>query len=150
MSTAIETKRRVTQAELARELGVTRQAINDLIRREILVLGEDKLLDADQARTVILERVRPSGKTAEASAPTMLPSVDPEPIDEPDAAASYYMAKAQREAAEAGISQLKLRQMSGDLIDREAAVQAAFTAFRTLRDALTHLPRRLAGQLAAT
>ncbi len=144
MSTSTSS-RRVSQAELARELGVSRQAVNDLVARGVLVLGTDRKLDLEEARGIVQERVRPSGKTAvavAASAPAGAPA-----DAKPDNAAAYYVAKASREASEAGIAELKLRQMQRELIEREPAVQASFTAFRQLRNALTFLPRKLSGQL---
>lgn len=143
--TATTTARRVTQADLARELGVSRQAVNDLVKRGVLVLGADRKLDLDAARVIVQERVRPSGKTASAVAASDAAPAATEA--KPDNAAAYYVAKAAREASEAGIAQLRLRQMQGELIEREPTVQATFTAFRQLRNGLTFLPRKLSGQL---
>ncbi|QOR55226.1 MAG: hypothetical protein SHS37scaffold296_43 [Burkholderiales phage 68_11] len=149
-ATGTSTARRVTQAALARELGVTRQAVNDLVTRGVLVRDADGKLDAEQAAAIIRERVRPTGKTAAAVAPPAgspslpLPGAAPGKTDH---AAGYYVAKAQREASEAGIAQLRLEQMQGNLIDRDATVQAVFTAFRMLRNQMMFVPRKLSGQL---
>ncbi len=148
-ATGTSTARRVSQAALARELAVSRQAVNDLVSRGVLVLGADRKLDADEAAAIIRERVRPTGKTAAAVAPPA-GSAAPHSLAAPgktDHAAGYYVAKAQREASEAGIAQLRLEQMQGNLIDRDATVQAVFTAFRMLRNQMLFLPRKLSGQL---
>jgi hypothetical protein len=147
--TAPTTARRVSQAELARELGVSRQAVNDLVGRGVLVLGTDRKLDLDEARVVVLERVRPTGKTAAAvAASVQTPATPPAAAQaKTDNAAAYYVAKASREASEAGMAALKLAQMQGALIDREAAIQSAFTSFRQLRNSLNFLPRKLSGRL---
>jgi hypothetical protein len=146
--TAATTSRRVSQAELGRELGVSRQAVNDLVARGVLVLGADRKLDLDAARIVVQERVRPTGKTAAAVAASgAAPGVPTAAQPKGDNAAAYYVAKASREASEAGIAALRLAEMQGDLIKREPTVQATFTAFRQLRNTLTFLPRKLAGQL---
>lgn len=143
---------RLNQAALARNLGVTRQAISDLIQRGILIPDSDGKLDVALAHQAIADNVRPSGKTAAAIGtpdPAAPPSVGPSAGKEAGMTMSYHVAKTLREATEASIAQIKLHQMQGNLIDRELAVQAAFTAFRTLRDALGYLPRQLADKLAA-
>ena len=81
MASAASTVRRVKPAELARELGVSRQAIADLIRRGVLSQDADGLLDHELARVALANRVRPSSKTAKA-----LTSAPP-PADRPAAAA---------------------------------------------------------------
>ena len=145
MTTTDTTSQRVTQAQLARELGVTRQAIGDLVNRRVLALGADGKLDLAEAREIIRERVRPSAKTAGVAGSTA--GASDASGGTADASASYFIAKAQREVTEASIAALRLQQMQGELIDREAAIQATFTAFRTLRDTINYLPRQLAGQL---
>lgn len=150
-TTSAPTDRRVTQAELARELGVSRQAVGDLVKRQVLVLGDDGRLPLDVALRTVRERIRPAGKAAAAAVPAVAdkPAANKPAADAPpaDPAAGFYVARAAREASEAGIAALKLRQMQRELIDREAAVQAAFTAFRMLRNSITFMPRNLAGQL---
>ena len=160
-----QASRRVTQAELARELAVSRQAVADLVKRQVLTLDADGRVAIDHARAIIAERIRPSAKTASAPLPTSAattvqpatapappatpPAAPPAAPHAPDTITSYHVARTLREAAEANIAQLRLAQMSGALIDRDAATQAAFTAFRTLRDNLSYIPRRVAGQIAA-
>lgn len=143
------TGRRASQAELARDLGVSRQAVSDLVKRQILSVDADGKIDVDQARQHIAERVRPSAKTAATAAPR--PSTSPAAVSAPpaqDTITSYHVAKTLREAAEANIAQLKLKRLLAELVDRETAVQATFTAFRTLRDNLNYLPRRISSQVA--
>jgi len=140
--------KRVSQSQLARELDVSRQAIGDLVQRGILVLGADKRIDLEEARAIIRERVRPSGKAAAAAGPAAPPAADPPAAPaQPDSTASYYVHKAAREASEAGIAALRLRQMQGDLIEREPTLQAVFTSFRMLRNAITFVPRGVSGRL---
>ena len=128
-------------------LGVTRQAVHELIEREVLTLGADRLLDLEASRAAIAERVRPTAKSAAAVAPPA--DADAVPAGDATNASTLYVAKAQREVAEARMAELRLQQLERALIDREAAVQAAFTAFRTLRDNLMQTPRRVAGQVLA-
>lgn len=138
--------RKLTQAELARTLNVSRQAIGDLVARGILVVDETGRVDEADARARIAEQVRPSGKTAAA---TTAGSHAKQAQSEGQTSMNYHVARTLREATEASIAQIKLRQMSGELIAREPATQATFTAFRSLRDALTTLGRNLSPRLAA-
>ena len=62
-STAI---RKLTESGLARELGVSRQAIHDLVKREILTKDKDGLIDVEMAKIALANRVHPSSKTAAA------------------------------------------------------------------------------------
>lgn len=141
--------RRIKPAELARELGVSRQAINDLQKRGKLPRSDDGLVDVDLARHAIASRVRPSGKTAGALTTPATPapvfgggmSVDAEQV-------SYMEAKRQREMAEAKIAQLKLRQMEGDLVSIEKVRAASMRMARMLRDAVLGVPSRIAQTIA--
>jgi hypothetical protein len=138
--------RRIKPAELARELGVSRQAINDLQKRGKLPRSDDGLVDVDLARHAIASRVRPSGKTAGAlTAPPPQTgggmSVDSEQV-------SYMEAKRQRESAEAKIAHLKLRQMEGELVSIEKVRAASMRMARMLRDAVLGVPSRIAQTIA--
>ena len=137
------TASRISQSELARELGVSRQAVHDLVHRGVLALGADGMLDPTEARQAILAAVRPSAPTVAGASAEAAGAEDGLPF------ARYHLAKAEREVAEAAMAKLRADQLAGNLIDRELAIQAAYTAFRLLRDSLGHLPRRVSGQLAS-
>jgi hypothetical protein len=143
--------RRIKPAELARELGVSRQAINDLQKRGKLPRSDDGLVDVDLARHAIANRVRPSGKTAGALTAPPPPAgngtfsgmqADAEQV-------SYMEAKRQRESAEAKIAQLKLRQMEGELVSIEKVRAASMRMARMLRDSVLGVPSRIAQTLAS-
>ena len=140
------TPERASQAELARLLGVTRQAIGNHVSSGVLLPDADGRMDIEQARVALANQVRLSGKSNAANA-VQTPAPNPEPPAVVPGM-SYHIAKTLREATEASIAQVKLRRMQAELIEREPAEQAAFTAFRGLRDTIKHQPRRLAGQLA--
>lgn len=127
--------RRIKPAELARELGVSRQAISDLQKRGKLPRSDDGLVDVDLARHAIANRVRPSGKTAGALTTPHPPAGGHMAADAEQV--SYMEAKRQRESAEAKIAQLKLRQMEGDLVSIEAAAAEACDQEGCGPDALT-------------
>lgn len=157
---------RVNQSSLARTLGVSRQAVNDLVRRGILVPDAANTFDVDEARAIITERVRPSGKAAFAAAsavaaaagaaageaPSAAPAADAAAAQQSsDQAAqrSYFAAKTLREAAEATMAQLKLAEMQRALIQAEPAISAVYTAFRPLRDQCMLLGRKVAPTVAS-
>ena len=104
---------KLSQAALARELDVSRQAVNDLVKRGILPIDKDGLIDVELARHAIANRVRPSGKTAAAlngASPAAAPADSEATATASDSApiTSYHVAKTLREAAEAKMANLRL------------------------------------------
>ena len=148
----------VRPAELARRLGVSRQAVSDLVRRGILTPDADGRIDEAAARAAILASVHPTSKTvqaAQASAPAPIapvaaaPAVAPAAPQPEAAATNYHVAKTMREAAEAHIARLKLAEMRGELIRTDAVRAVMSNIFATTREAVLQMPARLAPLLAA-
>lgn len=141
---------RVKQAELARLLGVSRQAIGELVKRGVFERATDGLIDVEMARHALANRVRPSAKTAAALAAAAVPSTATASTNETDATTtSYHVAKTLREVAEARLAQLKLSELKGELV-RAADVRTAWAKRAAgLREALLQMPARLAAILAA-
>ena len=147
----------VRPAELARRLGVSRQAVSDLVRRGILTPDANGRIDEAAARAAILSSVHPTSKTvqaAQASAPAPIDPVAAAPAPaaapQPEAAATnYHVAKTMREAAEAHIARLKLAEMRGELIRTDAVRAVMSNIFATTREAVLQMPARLAPLLAA-
>lgn len=149
----------VRPAELARRLGVSRQAVSDLVRRGILTPDANGRIDEAAARAAILSSVHPTSKTvqaAQASAPAPIapvaaaPAPAPAAAPQPEAAATnYHVAKTMREAAEAHIARLKLAEMRGELIRTDAVRAVMSNIFATTREAVLQMPARLAPLLAA-
>lgn len=152
MAFAALTARRVTPAALARELGVSRQAINDLQRREILPRSDDGLIDIDYAKTELSKRLtRPDAKTTINVSPIQSPQpaiTQPQPENADVAVTSYHVARTLREAAEARMAQLKLHTMQGDLCDAKLVDRTAAKLGRMLRDSLLGLPPKIAPTIA--
>lgn len=148
---------KLTQAALARELAVSRQAINDLVKRGVLSVDRDGKIDLELARVAIANRVRPSGKTAAAlptgatAAPQPAARAAAEGTAAPDdmAVTSYHVAKTLRETAEARLAQLKLSEQRGEVIRVEAVRSALGSLLAATRDSLLQIPARLAPVLAA-
>lgn len=137
---------------MARELGVSRQAVHDLVKRNIIPKDKDGLIDVELAKVALLNRVRPSGKTNTAiqekgpgPAPAAAPAAE---VDENAEITSYHVAKTLREAAEAQIARHKLGEMQQRLVEKTAVDKAFFEAARGLRDGMTNCSRRLAAEVA--
>jgi hypothetical protein len=142
---------RVKEAELARLLGVSRQSINELVKRDVLTKSADGLIDVELARVAIANRVRPSSKTSQAVAEAAPATVSAAPDQTPTSAEvmSYHVAKTLREVAEAKMAQLKLTELQGDLIRTDAVRHAYSRRVASLREALMQIPARLSPVLAA-
>ena len=156
MASAASTSiRRVKPAELARELGVSRQAIGDLVSRGIISKDAEGLIDHELAKVALANRVRPSGKTAQALSAPPPPPIGPAPVappvdSQPDAASStsFHVARTLRESEEARIAKIKRQQLEGTLTEADPAAKAVFDAFRGLRDSMMPLGRRVSAQVA--
>lgn len=135
-------------AELARELGVSRQAIHDLGKRGIIAPDENGRYDLETVRRAIAENMtRSDSKTLGSVLSEPEPEADP--AAPADASPSFHAARTLRETYEAGLAKLKLEQAAGSLIDRDSYERAAFTAARQLRDALVlTFPQKYAARLA--
>lgn len=156
---------KLTESELARELGVSRQAVHDLVKRGILTKDATGKLDRAETLAALTNRVRPSGKTAAklpgatsppgAADPAQAPNPPADPAPDATSASgntqitSYHVAKTLREAAEAQIARHKLALLRAEIIPLDQATRAALMAARSVRDALQSSRRRLSPVLAA-
>jgi hypothetical protein len=153
---------KLTESELARELGVSRQGVHDLVKRGILTKDTTGKLDRAETLAALTNKVRPSGKTA-ANLPTASvettqttatqtptdPAKPPNPEQPATEITSYHVAKTLREAAEAQIARHKLAILRGEIIPLDQATRAALLVSRAVRDALQSSRRRLSPALAA-
>lgn len=144
---------RLTESGLARELGVSRQAVHELVKRGILSKDSNGLIDVELAKVALLNRVHPSSKTAAALAPQTQPAAEPatQPADADPASTeitSYHVAKTLREAAEAQIARIKLAEMQADVIQIAAVERVWGAALAATREHLLQMRSRLAPLLA--
>ena len=159
-SAALTAPRRVRKAQLARELGVSRQAISNLVKRGVLSEDKDGLVDVELARHAIASRVSPDSKTSQAlsvvpavataAQPAAAASPQPpsgQPVEEM-AITNYHVAKTLNESAMAKMNHLKLREMQGELIRVDAVRTAVASAMSMARESLMQIPTRLAAILA--
>jgi hypothetical protein len=152
---------RVKPAQLARELGVTRQSVHELIARGILVKDADGLIDTELAKLALANRVRPSSKTAQALGvppPVQGPAAPSAPQSAAEgqaetnatAVGNYHGAKALREAAEASIAEIRLRRLQGEVTELAPMVSAIHTCSRVLRDTCLAVGKRVAADAVAS
>lgn len=155
-SAALTAPRRVRKAQLARELGVSRQAISNLVKRGVLSEDKDGLVDVELARHAIASRVSPDSKTSQALSVVPAPAGQPvapqalaagQPVEEL-AITNYHVAKTLNESAMAKMNHLKLREMQGELIRVDAVRTAVASAMSMARESLMQIPTRLAAILA--
>lgn len=143
---------------MARELGVSRQAVHDLVKRSILQKDDKGMIDVESAKVALINSVRPSGKTASAlqdfepatQATATPPLVQPlltAPDQDPEIT-NYHIAKTLREAAEAQIARLKLDEMRGKFLVKDDFERYLFNAGRMLRDTLTNCARRIGAEVS--
>ncbi len=83
----------------------------------------------------------PAASAAQTSAPA------PASEDGPKSSA-YWEARTRREQAEAEQSEIKLREMAGELVQRAAVKRASYEAGRLLRDMVLAIPGAIAPELA--
>jgi hypothetical protein len=133
----------VRQAQLARELGVSRQSINELVARGVLTTDSDGLLDVSSAKKALANRVHPTAKTAQAIGVPLPPDPQASATEQEDVT-SYHVAKTLRELAEARIAQLKLATMQGDLVPIEDIRRQWATEASRQREAWLQFADRLA------
>lgn len=148
-SAASTAPQRATKAALARELGVSRQAVGDLVKRGILTEDRDGLIDIELAKLALVNRVRPSSKTA-AALTTQAPPAQTQTTDasESSAVTSYHVAKTLNEAAQARMNQLKLKEMQRELVRIDAVESVWSQALAATREHLLQVRARLAPLLA--
>ena len=141
---------RHSQSEIARLLGVSRQAVNQHVKSGRLSVDESGKIDIDDAR-LLTETMPPSAKTA-AAFNAQKKSSDQTGGEEKKSESpqfSYHVVKTMREAEEARIAKLKREEMEGALIRLEAVRSVAANTLAATREALLQLPARLSTVLAA-
>ena len=141
---------RHSQAQIARLLGVSRQAVSLHVKSGRLPVDENGNIDIEDAR-LLSETMPPSAKTAgalKAQKPISNQTTSEQPKSE-SPQFSYHVVKTMREAEEARMARLKREEMEGQLIRLEAVRSVAANTLAATREALLQLPARLSTVLAA-
>lgn len=138
----------ITPAVYARRRGVSREAVGKAIRTGRITFVADatgrKMIDPEVAdiqwkkNTDPLQSARASvGRRGQGS-----------PDGDSGAESPYWDARSRREQSEAAISEMKQRQMAGELCDVAGVHRAASTMGRAIRDSVMGVPTRIAPELA--
>jgi hypothetical protein len=159
--------------EYARHRKVTLRAVQKAIEAGRIKVTADKKIDSDQAdrdwdantdpaKQSLLYSAGPGHRNAAPQAEAGLASGAGAGADDPSAPASeddtddvdennaaYREHRANRERIRAEREQIELDELKGSLIGVEEAKRLAFTAFRSLRDAVLNVPARIKDQCAA-
>ena len=132
----------ITQAEYARRRGVAKSAVAKALKEGRITLF-DGMIDSEIADIQWARNTRAradSGKGAKGDGDTPEAQLQGGNTD-------YTRHRTRREAAEASRSELELAKASGELMERKHGVQAAFTAFRALRDSGMLVGRKVSTRL---
>lgn len=133
------TAKRPTQADLARELGLTRGRVTQLVARGMPTFS------ADAAAAWRTQHVAArAGSTSKAATPQTT-----EPAQGEGVPVRYDASRARREAAEAELSELRLATERGTLIQIAAIETVWAGAMAAARERLLQLPARMGQLLAA-
>lgn len=118
---------RITQAELARRLKVSRPSVSKAVKSGRITPDEDGLFDPIVAELEWVSNSRPNARGKRKAA-----------------AGGYAEARGRKESALARMAELRLAQVEGNLIERSAVDFALDDLGATLRGLLENLPDRLA------
>ena len=133
----------ISQAEFARQQGVSKPYITKLIKKGVIKL-RNKKVDTEQAVAAIKANAEPSTALRTESPPEVIspPANAGGPVD-------FVTARTMREAFKAKLAKLEYEEKSGTLTSVSQVKDDAFKAGRIIRDELLAMPDRLCDVLAA-
>jgi hypothetical protein len=143
----------VSQAEYARQRGVSRQYVGQMVAKGVIGLSNRKVdtAQADTALAALREPARPERRVksdAAVHAPAALPPTTI-PAATSDLPTLLLKSRIKSEVERAKLLEIKARVEAGKYIAAEDVKIAAFNRARVVRDALLNIPERLAAMLAA-
>jgi phage terminase Nu1 subunit (DNA packaging protein) len=121
---------RITQAELARRLKVSRPSVSKAVKAGRITSDDDGLFDPIEAELQWVSNTRANARGKRKPA-----------------AGGYAEARGRKESALARMAELRLAQAEGNLIERSAVDFTLDDLGATLRGLLENLPDRLAPQV---
>lgn len=151
----------LTKSEFAARHGWSKSYVSKLAKQERLVLADDGKVDVEATELLLAESADPS-KAAVAARheenrverdvrsqlqPGLGPLAVLQPDPAPGGAHNFQKAKAHREYYLAQLAEAEFNKVQGNLVERKAVEDAAYTAGRMLRDQLFGLAPQLAAEL---
>lgn len=141
---------RITRAELARRLGISRQTVHEHFKKGNISLGDDGLVDFELARQEYLhntdagKRSRTS-QVADEVAETV--GLDASKREIPAPLGDFNRVKLQKEEAAAQLAIHKLKIARGNVVSRSEVQAQEFAIARMVRDRILGWPAKLANHV---
>ena len=151
----------LTKSEFAARRGWSKSYVSKLASQDRLVLTVDGKVDVEATEALLAESADPSKAAVAARHEENrverdvrshvqpggdTPAVQP-PVQPPGKGPDFQKARAHREYYLAQLAEAEFYKVQGNLVERKAVEDAAFTAGRTLRDLMFGLAPQLAAQL---
>lgn len=153
----------LTKSEFAAQHGWSKSYVSKLAKQDRLVLTDDGKVDVEATELLLAESADPS-KAAVAARheenrverdvrSQLQPGHSPAAVLQPDPASggahNFQKAKAHREYYLAQLAEAEFNKVQGNLVERQAVEDAAYSAGRMLRDQFLGLAPQLAAELVA-
>ena len=145
----------VSQAEYARQRGVSRQYVGQMVAKGVIPLRGRKVdpAEADAALAAVREPARSERRAKPEPEPAPKPSLPatdlPALPQSGDLPTLLLKTRIKSEVEKAKLLEIKARVEAGKYVDADEVKAAAFNKARVVRDALMNIPERLAAVLAA-
>ena len=146
----------VSQAEYARQRGVSRQYVGQMVAKGVITLQDRKVdpAQADAALAAVREPARPARRAEPQTAPVVKPAAPAIdfPVSSPgggDLPTLLLKTRIKSEVEKAKLLEIKARVEAGKYVDADEVKVAAFNRARVVRDGLLNIPERLSAVLAA-
>jgi phage terminase Nu1 subunit (DNA packaging protein) len=139
-------------AQLAEELGISRQAVSKAEKTGRITRAASGLFDLDAAAIQYRLHTDPEQRARSLQQKGGgVEVMDPPVLELPPTsdAARLVREKARREAAEADLAELELREKRGEIMAMSEHRRVLFSLTRAIRDALLQIPSRSAALVAA-
>lgn len=149
----------LSKSEFAARRGWAKSYVSKLAKQDRLVLTEDGKVDLEATEALLAESSDPS-KSAVAARhedarverdvrSQLVPTAETPAVQQPGKGLDFQKARAHREYYLAQLAEAEFHKVQGNLVERTAVTQAAYTAGRTVRDLMFGLSPQLAPELAA-
>ena len=141
----------VSIREYARRRGVSDAAVRKALKQGRITAEPDRTIDVERAdrawaSNTAKPRIKPASKVAVEAVDETLTEND-SPIS--SGGTTYMRAKTANEVVKAQTNRVRLKQLKGELIDRNEAVAHVFRLARRERDAWQTWPARISSRMAA-
>jgi hypothetical protein len=138
----------VSQAEYARQRGVSRQYVGQMVAKGIIRLTGRKV-DMDQADTALAAFREPARPERRAETPTAVPDIPALPRPSGDLPTLLLKTRIKSEVERARLLEIRAKVETGKYVDADDVKATAFNKARVVRDGLLNIPDRLSAVLAA-